>query len=240
MRGVLQCAVVGRPVQIALPAADSAFGPPATIVAPGCLRHATARVDALERRVPEVPQDVTSPTAPSGDVEAHSVLFTSLYDELRRIAQRELRRGVELTLSAHTLLHEAYFRMQQRPGAGFASQGQFLAYASRVMRNLVIDFARRRQAQKRGNAYAITSLPTQVPEQTADAVELERLAAAIDVLETLDAQLAELVNLKFFCGYSFDEIAVMRKVSERTVQRDWRKARLLLQRALEGRSLLPE
>jgi RNA polymerase sigma factor (TIGR02999 family) len=204
------------------------------------MRHATARVDALERRVSDVPRDVTSPPAQPGDADAHSVLFTSLYDELRRIAQRELRRGVELTLSAHTLLHEAYFRMQQRAEGGFASHGQFLAFASRVMRNLVIDFARRGQAQKRGNAFEITSLPTQVPEQTADALELERLAAAIDVLETLDAPLAEIVNLKFFCGYSFDEIAAMRKVSERTVQRDWRKARLLLQRALEGRSLLPD
>lgn len=172
--------------------------------------------------------------------EMHGELFASLYAELRNIAHRELKRGGGgLALSATTLLHEAYFKVQERKDANFPDRNRFLAYASRVMRNLVIDFARRRLAQKRGGAFEITSLPTEVPEQVVDVVELERLGGAIDTLEALDPKLAELVNLKFFCGLSFAEVAATRDVSERTVQRDWEKARVLLQRALEGRELLP-
>jgi RNA polymerase sigma factor (sigma-70 family) len=108
------------------------------------------------------------------------------------------------------------------------------------MRNLVIDYARNRQAQKRGGAYEITSLPTEVPELVTEVAELERLGTAIDSLAELDPALAQLVDLKFFCGYSLIEIASMRGVSERTAQRDWDKARVLLKRGLEGRGLLPE
>ena len=180
-----------------------------------------------------------APVADAG-TGAHSVLFASLYEELRQIAQRELRRGSGLSLSATTLLHEAYLKVHQRDTTAFPDRARFLAYASRVMRNLVIDFARRGQAQKRGGACEITTLPTLVPEQVADVAELERLASAIDTLDALDAELAQLVNLKFFCGLSFVEIAAMRGVSERTAQRDWEKARVLLHRVLEGRDLLPD
>jgi len=173
------------------------------------------------------------------DAETQNALFAYLYDELRQIAQRELRRGAGLTLSATTLLHETYFKVQQREGVAFPDQARFLAYASRAMRSLVIDYARRRQAQKRGGLFEITSLPTELPEQVTEAVELERLGHAIDSLAELDPALAQLVDLKFFCGYSLIEIASMRGVSERTAQRDWEKARLLLQRALDGRDLLP-
>jgi RNA polymerase sigma factor (TIGR02999 family) len=171
--------------------------------------------------------------------EKQNALFASLYAELRQIAERELRRGAGLTLSATTLLHETYFKVQQRDGIAFPDHARFLAYASRAMRSLVIDYARRRQAQKRGGAFEITSLPTEIPEQVTEVVELERLSAAIDSLAELDPALAQLVDLKFFCGYSLIEIASMRGVSERTAQRDWEKARLLLQRALDGRDMLP-
>jgi len=172
--------------------------------------------------------------------DAQSALFAGLYEELRQIAQRELRRGAGLTLSATTLLHETWFRVQHRPGMHFPDRAHFLAYASRAMRTLVIDYARRRQAQKRGGGYEITSIPTELPEQVADSAELERLGAAVDSLSEIDPALAQLVDLKFFCGFSFVEIASMRGVSERTVQRDWEKARILLKRALEGRDLLPQ
>jgi RNA polymerase sigma factor (TIGR02999 family) len=166
-------------------------------------------------------------------------LFATLYAELRQIAQRELRRsGGNGALSPTTILHEAYLKLQQRPGAALNQRREFLAYASRVMRNLVIDLVRRRQAIKRGGGFEITSLPISVPELVADATELERLGAAIDTLATLDPALAELVDLKFFCGFTFVEIATTRDVSERTVQRDWEKARILLRRALEGQDPL--
>lgn len=170
--------------------------------------------------------------------QTSGALFASLYEELRRLAQRELRRSGGLSLSATTLLHEAYLKVEQQSQAEFPTQGQFLGYAARVMRNLVIDYARHGQAQKRGGAFHITSLPTVVPELVADAAELERVGSAIDRLEEIDPGLAQLVNLKFFCGMTFAEIATLRGVSERTVQRDWDKSRVLLQRALESRDLL--
>jgi RNA polymerase sigma factor (TIGR02999 family) len=203
-----------------------------------CWGHKSSSFKELPLSEP-TPPEFGAPVADMGP-GAHSELFAGLYEELHQIAQRELRRGSGLALSATTLLHEAYLKVQQRDGVAFPDRHRFLAYASRVMRNLVIDFARRRQAQKRGGAFEITSLPTLVPEQAADVTELERLGTAIDALESLDAALAQLVNLKFFCGLSFIEIAAMRGVSERTVQRDWEKARVLLQRALEGRELLPD
>ena len=175
----------------------------------------------------------------SGSAQERSALFASLYSQLRRIAQRELRRRGGVSLSATTLLHEAYFKMKQQSDAAFPDEPHFLAYASRAMRSLVIDYARSRQAQKRGGAFEITRLPTEVPEQFTDAADLERLGAAIDALGTHDSTLAQLVDLKFFCGYSLIEIAAMRGVSERTAQRDWDKARMLLKSALEDGSILP-
>lgn len=168
---------------------------------------------------------------------SHSAMFAALYEELRQIAQRELRRGSGLTLSATTLLHETYFKVQQRADVAFPDRARFLAYAARAMRTLVIDYARNRQAQKRGGAFEITSLPTELPEHWVEPGELEQLSAAIDSLASIDEGLAQLVDLKFFCGYSLLEVAAMRGVSERTVQRDWDKARVLLKRALEGRDL---
>jgi RNA polymerase sigma factor (TIGR02999 family) len=172
---------------------------------------------------------------PSANVaDQQSVLFASLYGELRRIARREVNRRAGVALSATTLVHESYLKVQQRADAAFPDQQHFLAYAARAMRSLVIDHARNRQAQKRGGAFALTELPTEIPEQVDDALELERIGAAIDALAERDRALAQLVDLKFFCGYSLIEIAAMRGVSERTAQRDWDKARILLKRTLEG------
>ena len=170
--------------------------------------------------------------AETGDVHARQELFASLYRELHSIARRELRRGPALTLGATTLLHEAYLNLSEREGAVFPDRPRFLAYASRAMRGLIIDYTRSRQALKRGGAFEITSLPTQVPEQVADADALQRLSDAIEQLATLEPRLAQVVDLKYFSGFSFTDIAAMWGVSERTIQRDWEKARLLLHRML--------
>jgi RNA polymerase sigma factor (TIGR02999 family) len=161
-------------------------------------------------------------------------LFTTLYSELHRLAEYNLRRsGGALTLGATTLVHEAYLNVTRNDSA-FADRSHFLAYASRAMRTLVIDYARRRQAAKRGRNLEITLTGDEAP--TADAertsAELEQLGDALEALSGVDAALAELVDLHFFCGFTFDEIAEMRGVSTRTVHRDWRKARLLLQHVL--------
>lgn len=173
------------------------------------------------------------PSAESAADPAHAAVFALLYEELRRIARRELRRGGPISSSATTLLHDAYFKIKQQSAAAFPDEASFLAYAARTMRTLVIDRARSRQAQKRGGAASITSLPSEIPEHLTEAADLERLGAAVDALGACDAALAQLVDLKFFCGYSLVEIAQMRGVSERTIQRDWDKARMFLKRTIE-------
>lgn len=161
--------------------------------------------------------------------------FASLYDQLRQIAQSALRRnGPHLGLSPTTLLHEVYLDISHRQSLQFPDRAHFMAYASRAMRGLIIDYARERRAQKRGGGFDITALPTAVPDQAADAAELQPLSDALDELATIDPELAELVDLKFFCGFSFSEIAAMRSTSERTVRRDWSKARLYLHEVLKG------
>jgi len=162
-------------------------------------------------------------------------LFVACYDELHRLAERRLRRArAPLSLGPTTLLHEAYLNISGRTNVAFEDEARFFAYASRAMRGLVIDYARRRGARKRGREIEITLAGDEPPSAEAlrAAEELQRLGDALDTLGALEPKLAELVDLHFFCGFSFVEIAAMRRVSERTVQREWRKARLLLQRTL--------
>jgi RNA polymerase sigma factor (TIGR02999 family) len=157
-----------------------------------------------------------------------SDLFTDLYGQLRQIAQSALRRsGPHLTVSPTTLLHEAYLKISNRDGLGFPDRAHFMAYASRAMRRLVIDFVRERRALKRGAGFEITSTPVDVPERD-ESLDLQHISDAVDELATVNATLAELVDLHFFCGFSFAEIAALLNLSERTVMRDWNKARLLL------------
>jgi len=161
------------------------------------------------------------------------ILFTSLYKDLRRLARREVRRnGAHDVLGTGTLVHEAWLNISQRPMLDFNEPGRFLAYAARTMRGLVVDRVRSRFAQKRGGDRVITSLDTLSEDQAVQPETLEGIAEALDELGTVDADLAQVVDLKFFCGFSFAEVAQMKGVSERTVQRQWEKARLLLHRAL--------
>ena len=174
-------------------------------------------------------------TAEAGGVDTSDALFSALYRELHGIAERELHRGgSELTLGTTTLLHEAYLNISQREGVQFATRGQFLAYAARAMRGLMIDYARRRRTKKRGGEFHITSSVDAAAGDVAAPDELEQLGSALDTLAGVDAELAQLVDLHFFCGFSFAELAGLRGVSERTIQRDWRKARLLLHRTLQN------
>ena len=109
-----------------------------------------------------------------------------------------------------------------------------MTYAARVMRGLIIDHARNRRAQKRGGQFEITSLVTDIVEQVADHQELTRISQALDELAKMDGSLSQIVDLKFFCGFSFGEIADMHGLSERTVQRKWEKARIYLHRSLRA------
>ena len=190
-------------------------------------------------RAGELPMDSRTLTslfesAERGDAAAAEALFAALYTELHRLARRELGRrgGGNLTLGVTTLLHEAYIKISDRDGIAFPDRARFMGYASRVMRGLIIDHVRNRRARKRGGLFEITALDTSVADQAANEQELQRISDALDELAKVDSTLAEVVDLKFFCGFSFAEIAAMRDVSERTVQRHWEKARMYLYRAI--------
>ncbi|MGZ8259928.1 MAG: ECF-type sigma factor, partial [Caldimonas sp.] len=142
------------------------------------------------------------------------------------------RSGGEVTLSTTTLLHEVFLDMSQREETRFPDQARFLAYAARAMRGVVIDHVRARQAQKRGGDLHITSLDTEAAEAVPLSDDLLPIHDALEELEAVEPELAQVVDLKFFCGFSFAEIAAMQQVSERTVQRHWDKARLVLRHAL--------
>ena len=172
-------------------------------------------------------------SAEDGDASAADALFAALYAELHRLAARQLVGG-HLTLGTTTLLHEAYMRLSRQEGARFPDRARFMAYAAKVMRRLVIDHVRRRQASKRGGSFQFTSLVQDPADEPPDEQELARIDAGLEDLARADPSLAELVDLKFFGGFSFEEIASMRGVTERTVQRHWEKARLYLYQALRS------
>ena len=172
--------------------------------------------------------------AEAGDELAADALFSALYSELHRIAKRELvRQGVPISLGATTLLHQAYIEMSAKESASFPDRPRFMAYTSRVMRGLIIDHARRRSAQKRGGQFHITSSETEM-EKPADDRELARIGEALDELAKAEPVLAEIVDMKFFCGFTFEEIAALKGISERTAQRQWEKARIYLHRTISA------
>lgn len=172
--------------------------------------------------------------AEQGDEVSAERLFTLLYAELHRLAKCQLARQGEISISATTLIHETYLDMAAREGQSFLDRGRFMAYAARVMRGLIIDHVRNRLAIKRGGAFELTSLTTDVGEVINDDRELTRMSHALDELAGVDSSLSQIVDLKFFCGFSFGEIANMKGLSERTVQRKWEKARIYLHRSLRA------
>ena len=183
---------------------------------------------------PDIPPDPLA-RADAGDSRAADELFTMLYRELHSLAERHLsHQGAGFTLGATTLLHEAYLSIANRGELQFPDRARFLGYASRAMRGLIVDYARRRQAKKRGGEFHITRTNgLDAADPRTMLTDLDELSEALDQLGKLEPELAQLVDLHFFCGLTFGEIAALRSVSERTVQRDWRTARLLLHRKLE-------
>ena len=169
-----------------------------------------------------------------GDKEA-DLLFSTLYSELHRMARRELAKcWSPVGISVTTLLHEAYMDMAANDKASFPDRARFMGYAARVMRGLIIDHARSRRAVKRGGQFEITSIELKEIGESVDPKELLVISDALDQLATVDQDLAQVVDLKFFCGFSFGEIAVMQNLSERTIQRKWDKARIYLHRSISS------
>jgi RNA polymerase sigma factor (TIGR02999 family) len=171
--------------------------------------------------------------SPAKDPE-NDVLFSTLYSELHRLARRQLAgQFIPARFGATTLLHEAYLNMAK--GASFPDRARFMAYASRVMRGLIIDHARARNSAKKGGRYHITAVTLDNLASPIDARELALINDALEELSTVEPELATLVDLKFFCGFSFAEIGAMQMISERTVQRKWEKARIYLHQSIRGR-----
>jgi RNA polymerase sigma factor (TIGR02999 family) len=168
------------------------------------------------------------------------VLFSMLYSELHRLAKSQLaRQFTPARLGVTTLLHEVYLNMAKGAGASFPDRARFMAYAARVMRGLIIDHARSRSTTKKGGRFHITAVTLDTLENPVDARELSVISDALEELAEVEPELATVVDLKFFCGFSFAEISSMQMVSERTVQRKWEKARIYLHRSI-GRDLSHE
>lgn len=178
---------------------------------------------------PEVPGQA-GPALPNSTED----LFTLLYQELHTLARRHLnRQAAGYTLGTSSLLHEAYLNLSSRSQVHFPDRARFLGYASRAMRGLIIDYLRRRAASKRGGEFHLMSLTDQdAPDPGGDLEGMIELSDGLDRLAGVDPSLVELVDLHFFCGLSFGEIAGLRGVSERTIERQWRKARLILHQTL--------
>jgi RNA polymerase sigma factor (TIGR02999 family) len=173
-------------------------------------------------------------SAADGDRAAGERVLTALYADLHRLAHRQMRQAGSLTLLDTTaLVHEAWLRLAGIEGQVYPDRRHFLAYAARAMRSVVIDLIRARQAERRGGGQALLTLNTVIAEQTPQQDDdILRVHEALDELAGLEPRLAQVVEMRYFGGLSERDIAEALGVTERTVQRDWQKARLWLAASL--------
>jgi len=182
-----------------------------------------------------------------GDERALTALFPLVYEQLRAIAQSHLRRERgEHTLQRTALVHEAFLRLVDQRNVDWRSRSQFFGLASQMMRRILVDYARRRAAAKRGQRAAVdleevlNAADTAVPGDGALAlaaepgIDLEAIDQALERLDALDPRQGKLVELRFFGGLSLEEAAEVLGVSPATVKRDWAVARAWLQRELSA------
>ncbi len=171
----------------------------------------------------------------AGDRQSRDALFALVYDELRKLARRALAREATLTnLDAPSLVHEAYMLLtnkQQLPGQ---NRRMFYAYSARIMRGVIIDQLRERQAQKRGGDVTRVTLNTGVGGAEFKAPEIEALDSAMKTLAQIDARGHDVVEMRFFGGLSIDEIGEVLEISPATIKRDWQKARAFLFKEMGG------
>jgi RNA polymerase sigma factor (TIGR02999 family) len=172
--------------------------------------------------------------AQAGDNAAVSRLYEVLYPELRHLARSRLRRGQPLTqLDTTALVHESFLRLVKTDQIDIPSKSHFFAYAARVMRSIIIDFIRHKQAERRGGQEVRLTLNTDIADSIpACEDEVIRVSEALDELAKIDARAVQVVEMRYFAGMTEPEIACTLGITERTVRRDWQKAKLLLQVAL--------
>ncbi len=162
--------------------------------------------------------------------------WQAAYDDLKRIARARLHAAGGLPqLNTTALVNETFMKWGQRAAdQQFPSKGHFFAYAARVMRSVIVDLVRERAAQRRGGDWQAVTLDTRVGEQLPADQDLEALQvhSALEALQALEPRLAQVVEMRYYAGMSEAEIAEVMQVSERTVRRDWEKARALLRSML--------
>lgn len=176
--------------------------------------------------------------AARGERDAFDRVFARLYPDLRQIAHARLRiQGGVAHLETTALVHESFLRLIDAAELSLADRKHFFTYAAKTMRNIIIDFAREHLAQRRGGGRPAlqlnTSLADGLPAADSDA-SLVALNDALQTLEAVDPALAQIVEMRYFAGYSEVEIAELRGLSERTVRRQWEKARAFLLATLQG------
>ncbi len=166
---------------------------------------------------------------------AQDALFAAAYGELRKLARSRLYSGGRSTmLNTTALVHESYLRFIQAGQLCTLERRAFFAYASRVMRSVTVDAVRERQAERRGGGHERMTLDTQLIDKLpAGGNELLAVHEALDMLAEQEPRLAKVVEMRYFGGYSEVEIAEALELNERTVRRDWDKARLLLAQMLK-------
>ena len=172
--------------------------------------------------------------ARKGSALAQDRLYAHVYRELHRLAERQLR-GDREHGGATSLVHEAFFKLSRAP-TEFNDRQHFFATAARAMRQILIDRARERQAERRGGGVRAQTLDGVALEVSAGGHDEELLALnqALDQLAAFDPRLAQVVEMRFFGGLELSEIAPLLDVSERTLKRDWRRARAFLYQTLSG------
>jgi RNA polymerase sigma factor (TIGR02999 family) len=167
--------------------------------------------------------------ARGGDRGALDRVLSTLYNELHSMARRQLAGQYGQTLDATALVHEAYLKLIGRREVQFDDRAHFFAYAASAMRSVVVDYARQRMAQKRGgDLHRVTELPDDVEGGLRLDEDMLALDTALTKLADVDAKLAQVVELRYFGGLSEQEIADLLKRSERSIRRDWQKARMFL------------
>ncbi|TWH99917.1 RNA polymerase sigma factor (TIGR02999 family) [Luteimonas cucumeris] len=172
--------------------------------------------------------------ARDGDRDALDRVLSTLYQELHAMARRQLAGQHGHTLDATALVHEAYLKLIGRREAQFEDRAHFFAYAASAMRSVVVDYARQRMAQKRGgDLHRVTDLPEDVEGSLRLDEDMLGLDTALTRLAAVDDRLAQVVELRYFAGLSELEIAALLKRSERSIRRDWQKARLFLLASLK-------
>jgi RNA polymerase sigma factor (TIGR02999 family) len=179
--------------------------------------------------MPDDSLTVTLRAAHAGDREAANRAYAALYPELLKIARARLHaHRPDTQLDTQALVHESFMRFVSAEQLAVADRKHFFAYAAKVMRNIVIDFARRRQAERRGGADVRVTLPTNIPGVGQDDGSVLDVEGALAQLEILDPALAQVVEMRYFGGYSDVQIAATMDITDRTVRRHWDKARAFI------------